>query len=57
VGSEIMGHEFHYAAVLQTGDEALVDCRDATGAAVPEAGSRRGSVSGTFFHAIDGHQT
>lgn len=55
-GSEIMGHEFHYAAVLQAGDEALVDCRDATGAAVPEAGARRGSVSGTFFHAIDGHQ-
>jgi cobyrinic acid a,c-diamide synthase len=57
VGSEIMGHEFHYAAVLKAGDEALVDCRDATGATVPESGARRGSVSGTFFHAIDGHQT
>ena len=34
------------------GDEPLVDCRDATGAVVPEAGARRGSVSGTFFHAI-----
>jgi cobyrinic acid a,c-diamide synthase len=56
-GVEIMGHEFHYAAVLQAGGEALVDCRDATGAAVPEAGARRGSVSGTFFHAIDGQQT
>jgi cobyrinic acid a,c-diamide synthase len=53
-GEAIMGHEFHYASVLQAGDEALVDCRDATGAVVPEAGARRGSVSGTFFHAIDG---
>ena len=53
-GETIMGHEFHYARVLQVGDEPLVDCRDATGAVVPEAGARRGSVSGTFFHAIDG---
>ena len=52
-GETIMGHEFHYASVLQAGDEPLVDCRDATGAVVPEAGARRGSVSGTFFHAID----
>jgi cobyrinic acid a,c-diamide synthase len=56
-GSDVMGHEFHYAAVLEVGDEALVDCRDATGAAVPEAGARRGAVSGTFFHAIDACQT
>ena len=46
-----------YASVLQAGDEPLVDCRDATGAVVPEAGARRGSVSGTFFHAIDGLKT
>jgi cobyrinic acid a,c-diamide synthase len=56
-GSDVMGHEFHYAGVLEVGDEALVDCRDATGAVVPEAGARRGAVSGTFFHAIDGCQT
>jgi cobyrinic acid a,c-diamide synthase len=56
-GTEIMGHEFHYASVLAVGDEPLVDCRDANGAAVAEAGARRGSVSGTFFHAIDGRQT
>ena len=58
-GELIMGHEFHYASVLQAGDEPLVDCRDATGAVVAEAGARRGSVSGTFFHAIDGlrHET
>ena len=47
-----MGHEFHYARTLSIGDEPLVDCRDVTGAVVPEAGARRGSVSGTFFHAI-----
>jgi cobyrinic acid a,c-diamide synthase len=56
-GTEIMGHEFHYASVLTAGDEPLVDCRDATGANVAEAGARRGAVSGTFFHAIDRRQT
>lgn len=56
-GETVMGHEFHYASVLQAGGEPLVDCRDAAGAVVPEAGARNGSVSGTFFHAIDGLQT
>ena len=56
-GETIMGHEFHYASVLKVGDEPLVDCRDATGAIVAEAGARNGSVSGTFFHAIDGLHT
>jgi cobyrinic acid a,c-diamide synthase len=56
-GETVMGHEFHYASVLRVGDEPLVDCRDATGAVVPEAGARNGSVSGTFFHAIDGLKT
>lgn len=56
-GTEIAGHEFHYASIQSTGDEPLVDCRDATGAAVAEAGARRGSASGTFFHAIDRWQT
>jgi cobyrinic acid a,c-diamide synthase len=51
-GNEIMGHEFHYARTLSIGDEPLVDCRDVSGVPVPEAGGRRGSVSGTFFHAI-----
>lgn len=51
-GTLILGHEFHYASVLSAGDEALVDCRDSAGATVTEAGARRGSVSGTFFHAI-----
>jgi cobyrinic acid a,c-diamide synthase len=55
-GSEIFGHEFHFASVLSSGDEPLVECSDAAGTVVPEAGARRGSVSGTFFHFIDRQQ-
>jgi cobyrinic acid a,c-diamide synthase len=55
-GNEIMGHEFHYARTLSIGDEPLVDCRDVSGSVVAEAGARRGSVSGTFFHAISTRQ-
>ena len=56
-GTEVFGHEFHYASALSCDDEPLVDCRDATGAPVAEGGGRRGSVSGTFFHFIDRRQT
>lgn len=52
-GEEVAGHEFHYASILSVGDAPFVDCRDAAGAPVAEAGARRGAVSGTFFHAID----
>jgi len=52
--SLIFGHEFHYASVLAVNDEPLLDLVDAAGASSPEKGSRRGSVTGTFFHAIDG---
>ena len=52
-GGEVFGHEFHYATVRSTGDENLIDCVDAAGAAVEEQGARRGTVSGTFFHLID----
>ncbi len=51
-GTEVLGHEFHYARTLANGDEPLADCRDANGSVVPEAGARRGSVSGSFFHLI-----
>ncbi len=51
-GAEIVGHEFHYAATLLSRDAPLVSCSDAAGAAIPEQGARRGSVTGTFFHAI-----
>lgn len=56
-GTSVAGHEFHYATILSTGDDPLVDCFDASGTFVSEAGARRGSVSGTFFHAIDRWQT
>lgn len=51
-GTEILGHEFHYACVVSAGDEPLVECRDAAGALTAEGGARRGVVTGTFFHAI-----
>ncbi|MDP1962618.1 MAG: cobyrinate a,c-diamide synthase [Reyranella sp.] len=56
-GTEIMGHEFHYASILAAGDDPLVECRDPAGTSMSEGGARRGSVSGTFFHAIDRKQT
>lgn len=52
-GISIFGHEFHYASVLCCPDEPLVEASDATRSPVPEQGSRRGSVTGTFFHVID----
>lgn len=52
-GTVVYGHEFHYASVIATSDAPLVTATDAAGALVSEQGSRRGSVTGTFFHAID----
>jgi cobyrinic acid a,c-diamide synthase len=52
-GTRLFGHEFHYASVVTSVDEPLVECVDAAGAAVKEQGARRGTVSGTFFHLID----
>jgi cobyrinic acid a,c-diamide synthase len=52
-GTELFGHEFHYATVLGCPDQPLADIVDARGIAVAERGSRRGSVTGTFFHLID----
>jgi cobyrinic acid a,c-diamide synthase len=52
-GTEVLGHEFHYARTVLTGGDPLVDCKDAAGAAVPEQGARQGSITGTFFHVID----
>ncbi len=53
-GSEVFGHEFHYASTVSVDGDSLVDCRDASGASVPEQGARQGSTTGTFFHVIDG---
>jgi cobyrinic acid a,c-diamide synthase len=52
-GTSIRGHEFHYAQVIEPGtDEPLAVLADGQGAPLGMAGSRRGPVSGTFFHAI-----
>jgi cobyrinic acid a,c-diamide synthase len=53
-GSEVFGHEFHYASTVSVDGDALVDCQDAAGVGVPEQGIREGSTTGTFFHVIDG---
>ena len=52
-GGVIRGHEFHHATLIEPGNDApLAEITDAQGRAVAEAGSRRGNVTGTFFHAI-----
>jgi cobyrinic acid a,c-diamide synthase len=52
-GSIIRGHEFHYATLVSSGaDDAFLEMTDAQGQPLGAAGSRRGSVSGAFFHAI-----
>ncbi|MFA5900332.1 MAG: cobyrinate a,c-diamide synthase [Hyphomicrobium sp.] len=53
-GQRLVGHEFHFAKLLTNPDEALADVDDAAGNPVAEGGSRRGAVTGSFFHAIDG---
>jgi cobyrinic acid a,c-diamide synthase len=52
-GAQVFGHEFHYASVLAAPDEALVEAQDSNHAPVADRGSRRGSVTGAFFHLID----
>jgi cobyrinic acid a,c-diamide synthase len=53
-GAELVGHEFHFSRLLANPDEPLADIVDSGGKPVEERGSRRGSVTGTFFHVIDG---
>lgn len=52
-GTEVLGHEFHYASTVLASGDPLVDCRDAVGVEVPEQGARQGATTGTFFHVID----
>ncbi|QJF51893.1 cobyrinate a,c-diamide synthase [Roseobacter ponti] len=56
-GSRLRGHEFHYSSILEQPDDALAEVADADGNPVPETGSRRGRVTGTFFHLITAEET
>jgi cobyrinic acid a,c-diamide synthase len=51
-GAQLRGHEFHYASIADQPDPPLAAVRDANGAEIAETGSRRGRVTGTFFHLI-----
>jgi cobyrinic acid a,c-diamide synthase len=52
-GALLRGHEFHYAALIVSGNDApLVELADGEGKALGPAGGRRGHVTGTFFHAV-----
>lgn len=51
-GARLRGHEFHYSTILDQPDAPLACVTDADGKRVSETGSRRGHVTGTFFHLI-----
>src|SRR5271155_5746738 len=52
-GMVLRGHEFHYATIVATGsDDPFAFVRDVYGAPPALAGSRRGRVTGSFFHVI-----
>jgi len=52
-GDILLGHEFHYATVDSPGgDPEFALAGDAYGAAPKPVGSRRGRVTGSFFHVI-----
>ncbi len=52
-GTAVRGHEFHYATVRDAAaDEALLTVFDGEGRPLGRGGGRRGTVTGTFFHAI-----
>jgi cobyrinic acid a,c-diamide synthase len=52
-GTLLRGHEFHYATIVATGaDDPFAFVRDVYGSPEAPAGSRRGRVTGSFFHVI-----
>ena len=57
VGTALRGHEFHYSSILEQPDAPLAAVTDADGTPVPETGSLRGRVSGSFFHLISAEET
>jgi len=54
VGTDLRGHEFHYASVTSAGaGEPLFRVSDARGTDLGALGSRRGTVCGSFLHVVD----
>ncbi len=54
-GALLRGHEFHYATIVSAGgDDPFAFVSDVYGAPETPAGSRRGRVTGSFFHVIAG---
>ncbi len=53
-GAILNGHEFHYSTVIEQPDDPLADVTDAAGMTVASTGSRRGHVTGSFFHLVAG---
>ena len=52
-GALLRGHEFHYATIVATGgDDPFAFVRDVYSAPEAPSGSRRGRVTGSFFHVI-----
>jgi cobyrinic acid a,c-diamide synthase len=51
-GAVLRGHEFHYSTIVEQPDRPLAAVADADGSPVPETGSMREHVTGTFFHLI-----
>jgi cobyrinic acid a,c-diamide synthase len=52
-GLVLRGHEFHYATIVASGgDDPFAYVRDVYGAPEAPSGSRRGWVTGSFFHVI-----
>lgn len=52
-GQAFRGHEFHVATVTASGGAALFAVADAGGTPLGPAGTRAGSVVGSFVHLID----
>jgi len=52
-GDSLTGHEFHYARVLSSPDDALFKLQDSDGRSLDQSGSRRNLTTGAFFHLID----
>jgi cobyrinic acid a,c-diamide synthase len=51
-GLVLRGHEFHYATIVASGGDPFAFVRDVYGAPEAPSGSRRGRVTGSFFHVI-----